>query len=874
MNTPHRDRVWLRMVARLVPRSERSDWLAEWRGELSALERDGAGIVRRLGFALGAVPHALSLHRSNAGGAGLSDLRYAVRTLVRRPRFTGVAALTLALGIAVNAALVSLVEGLLVRAPAAVDDPDRLVQLARSYDDAPRWDNFSWPALEALRDADHLFAGVAGSTVRSFVLGEGAGAELAAGAYVTGDWFDVLGVRPHSGRLIQPADDLPDAPPVVVVSHGLWTRLFGRDPAAVGSTLHLGGRPHRIVGVAPPGFTGVDKLGPAPQVFVPTATLPPLGIPGHSIRAAWGFSWIDVVARLQPGRTATSARAGLDGVSMALREADDDDSALRVLLAEGVGLAPSERDEAVRLAWLMAVVSGLVLVLTCANVAGLFLARAVDRRSEFAVRRTLGAGGARIARQLLTESALLAALATALAAPLLALVGEHLPRIVPASVAVSFAPDGSVWLALAGLGLGAGLLFGGVPAVLVARRAPARGLGSGRTTTGSRGTHRLRDGLVVGQLAVSLGLLAGAGLLLRSVRAALDARPGFDPSGVLAAPLDLERTGRYEAPEAQTAFLDRLVAAAEARPEIERAAVSSTAPFVGPFSRMSRAPVDAPPDGWVEAEAIYADAAWFDQLGLTVVEGRGFDPGGEIEPVALVNQRFARRFWPDGTAVGRRLAGEEPIRVVGVVADVRNRSLRSEALPAVYEPLVRGLEGRYVVQARGREGVDETAVAEALRAAVAGLDPGVPVPRVHALRDRMAATLGETRTLSTLVAVFAGLALVLGALGLYASVAYAVARRTRDLAVRLAVGARPRRIFRDVAARGLLLASVGVALGLFLAAALGRALQGTLYGVAAVDPSTLLGVAAVQLVVALAATAIPARRAVGVDPARALRDEL
>lgn len=873
MTAPRRDPAWLRLLARLVPASDRDDWLDEWRGELAALGRDRRGFGRRLGFALGALPHAVSLRGGGSGGGGLSDLRYAARTLLRRPRFTLVAAVTLALGIAVNGALVSLVHGLLLRPPAGVAAPGELVQLARSYDDAPRWDNFSWPALEALRDADHLFAGVAGSTGRSFVLGEGTGAELVPGAYVTGDWFDVLGVRPAAGRLVQPADDRPDAPAVVVVSHGLWTRLLGRDPAAVGSTLHVGGQPHRVVGVAPPGFAGVDKLGPAPELFVPTATMPPLGIPGYSIRTAWGFSWIDVVARLRPDRTAASARAGLDGVSMAMREADDDDSELRVLLAEGVGLSPDERSEAVRLGRLMAVVSGLVLILTCANVAGLFLARAVDRRSEFAVRRTLGAGGGRIVRQLLTESALLAGLATALAAPLLLLASGHLGRIVPASVAVSFAPDRAVWFALVGLGLGAGLLFGGVPAVLVARRAPARGLGSGRTT-GSRGTHRIRNALVVGQLAVSLGLLAGAGLLVRSVRAGLDARPGLDPTGVLAATLDLELTGRYDAPEDRIAFLDRVVAAAEGRAEIAGASVSSSAPFLGPFTRMSRAPLDAGPDVWVEAEAIFADAGWFDQLGLAVVEGRGFDPAGEAEPVALVNQRLARRFWPDGSAVGRHLHGDDvPIRVVGVVADARNRSLRSEAGPAVYEPLARSLEGRYVVQVRGRPGIDDAAVAAALRGAVADVDPGLPVPRVLSLQDRMAATLGETRTLGTLVTVFAALALLLGALGLYASVAYAVARRTRDLAVRLAVGARPGAVFGDVVLRGLLLAGVGVGLGLLLAAALGRAIQGTLYGVGAFDIPTLALVATIQVGVALTATAIPARRATRVDPARALREE-
>lgn len=866
--------LWLRALARLAPRDDRADWIAEWLGELATLERAGAPIRRRVAFALGAVPHVISLRMAPVTAGGIdSDLRHALRTLRRRPGFSIVAASTLALGIAANASLFSLVDGLLLESSPGVAEPDRLVQLGRSYDDAPRWDNFSWPVVDEIRRADHLFEGVAAYSGRTLLIGEGTGAELVPGVYVTGDFFDVLGVRPDRGRLLQGADDAEGAPRAVVLSHALWQRRFGSDEAVVGRALRIGGAPYEVVGVAPAGFAGIDKLAPAPDVYLTTSSFSrPMG-GGLTPRTAWGMSWLWTIARLRPGVDVEAARAGLDGVTQSLRAAASQTDGIRVLLEPGVGLSPDERAEARGLALLMGVVAGLVLLLTCANVAGLFLARAVDRQSEFSLRRTLGAGGGRIARQLLIESIVLAGFATLLAAPLLHFGARHIATLIPSAVSVDFAPDPRVYGVLLLLGVATGLVFGGAPALVAARREPARGIGSSRTSTGTRTTHALRHALVVAQVALSLGLLSGAGVLLRSVSAALSARPGLDPQGVLAASLDLQLTGRYDEPAVRAAFLDRLTAELEADPAIAEVALSNSAAFFGPFSRSSQRPLGGGDELGFEADLFGTTAAWFEMMGMPLLDGRAFSPDGEPEPVVIVDETLAAMFWPGGSAVGQYLDTDPASRVIGVVPAARTRSLRRAPAPTVYEPLSEVGGGSVVVQVRPRPGVDPAAGVAALRGVIARVDPALPVATVADLQDRMAATLGETRNLGVIVAAVAGLALLLATIGLYASVAYAVARGSRDLAVRIAIGAQPEAVFASVVRRGVVLVLGGVGAGLGVAWVLGRALEGTLYTIGSFDPATVAVVAVLQIGVAVAATAIPARRATRLDPCVALREE-
>lgn len=872
--------VWIaekvvRGAARFVPRLDRTEWTEEWLSELDALGRarqaqPGGGLPGPVPFALGAIRHAVWTMREGWTMRDvLQDLRFAIRVLSRAPGFTLVAAGTLALGIGANASMFSVVNGLLLRSPPGVVEPDRLVQVARSYDQAPRWDNWSWPAMKEIGNSDDVFESVAGYTGRALVVGEGPDAELMAATLVTGSWFSTLGVRPHVGRLLQPADDVtPGGHPVVVLSHDLWQRRFGGARDVVGQTVPVGGEPYEIVGVAPPGFRGIDALGSTPQIYVPTAMYPPFR--GELPFDRWGSSWIYVIARLAPDVPFETATAAMDGATTRLRAASDVNDDIRVLLAEGVGLDPEERAQARTLAMLLMGIAALILVLTCANVANLFIARGTSRETEMGVRLALGAGRGRLARQLGTESLLLGLVAAALAVPLVVASGRLLPALIPYTLATSLDPDARVLGVIVAMGIVAGLLFGFLPAVRFTRRDLTGALREG-ASRGNSGRTRGRDALVVSQLAVSLGLLTGAALLGRSVLNAWSTNPGFEPRGLVAAYLSVDGTGRYDRPAA-VALHERIAREMAGVPGVAATSFASQAPFLGPFARSSVAPVERKddPNASIEAEEVYVGGNYFETMGMPLLTGRTLaDASLETERVAVVNETLARMFWPGEDAVGKMLSSEEPMRVVGVVADARVRSLRGPARPAVYQPFIRSYTGDAFLHVRTSAGM--TGLPARVRELVAGMDPGVPVSRIDDIHGRMTASLGETRTFGTLVATFAALALVLSVVGLYGLISYRVSNRVREMGIRLALGAKPDAIVRMVVGRGVALAVAGVAVGLLLSLALGRALEGLLFGVSARSPLSLALAAVVLLAAATAAAWLPARRASRIDAAESLR---
>jgi predicted permease len=796
------------------------------------------------------------------------DLKYAVRVLARTPGFTLVAAVTLALGIGANGAIFSLVNGLLFRAPSGIEEPGRLVQIGRSYDQAPRWDNWSWPALQLIRNRSEVFSGVGGYSTAAFVLGTGPEAIQVAGQRVNGDFFGVLGVRPHLGRLLLPSDDVsPGAHPVVVLSHGLWSRRFGADPSIVGRTVQIGSAPYEVVGVAPPGFSGPEALGTPPALWVPTMQHP--GYFGRLPFEEWGWSWIDGVGRLRDGATLEEARAAMEAVTAGLRQADPVNEDIRVLLAPGVGLDPGGRTEARQLSVLLLGVVGLVLLLACTNVANLFLARTTGRRGEVAVRVALGAGRSRVARQLVIESLVLAALATLLAVPIVRAAGAFLPALVPYALAVPVGADLRVYLVLGAVGLAAGLLFGAVPSWIAGGRNVADTLREGSTTGGAQRT-RVRDALVVVQLAISLALVTGAALLGRSLSNARVAEPGFRPRGLTVAFVDLGSTGRYDA-DSGLDFVRGVLDDLEAAPEVGSVTVANQAPIVGGHSRATVRPEDRPDSEGFEAERIMVGPDYFETLGVSLVRGRTLDGLREPERSVVVNEALARMFWPDGDPLGQRLGAEgEAWTVVGVVDDVKMRSLQSDPNPAVYYPLARAWSPVLVLHARsaGTAELERT-----VRRVVADHDPGLPVAAVLDLREAVAASLGETRTLGYLSGAFAGLALALAAVGLYGLVSFGVSRRIREMGIRKALGARPEGIVLLVLRRGLGLAILGVVAGVAVSFITGQALEHLLFGVRPMDPATLAAGAAVLLGAGLLAAWIPARRASRVDAAVSLREQ-
>ncbi len=869
---PARRLVWA--ISWLVPSGKRAAWREEWDGEieaLAALRRRGRGgaYPSPLAFALGAVPHALwTIAEDWTMDSLMQDLRFAGRVLRRAPGFTLVAALTLALGIGANGVIFSLVNGILLRPPPGIAEPGRLVQIARSYDHAPRWDNWSWPALQLIGREAHALSGVAGYQSQGFVLGRGTETEEVSGELVTGSYFQVLGVRPEMGRLIGPSDDVtPGAHAVVVLSHRLWARRFGADPGVVGRVVRVGARPYRVIGVAPAGFFGPDVVGTPPEMWVPAVQRS--GYDGELPFDHWGWSWINAVGRLRDGVSFEQARASMDAVTAKLRAAAPVNEDIRVLLAPGVGLDPGEQRQARQISLLLLGIVGLVLLITCTNVANLFLARGAARTTELGVRMAVGARRLRIARQLVTESLLLALLATAFAVPVVWGAGRFLPRVFPYSLSVPLSADGRVYLFLAGVGLLAGILFGAAPAWAGSSRDVADTLTEGRSA-GGRPRTRLRDALVVTQLALSLALVAGATLLGRSVLAARSAEPGFSPRGLVAGLVDLAPTGRYDEASGRALFR-RLLAAAEAVPGVRGATLASEVPLAGGHSRATVRPADRPGEVSFEAERVVVGPGYFETLGIPILQGSslgGFDD--EPERVVVVNQTLAHLFWPGRSAVGQRLAGEPEWRVVGVAADVQMRSLRARALPAVYYPLTQAYASHMAIEVRA-DG-PAAGLARSLKEAVAAVDPELPVSRVVDLEGAMAASMGETRTLAHLLALFAGLALVLAAVGLYGLVSFGVAERSHELGIRMALGARPEALVRLVMVRGVGLAGLGLAIGLGLALALSRALRGLLYGIGPGDLLSLALASAVLLAAAVLAAWLPARRASRLDAAVSLRE--
>ncbi len=861
-------RACVRVASVFVPTAEVREWREEWLAELAELERARAsgeeGRPTPLRFAAGALPHALWMMMGGwTVDSVWQDLRYGIRVLRRLPGFTLVAAFTLALGIGANASIFSLVNGLVLKPPAAVSDPDRLVQVARSYEDAPRWDNFSWPAMRVIAAEDRAFSGVAGFQDEALVMGRGADAERVLGEVVTGNYFDVLGVRPHLGRLLESADDDQR---VIVLGYALWRTRFGGDPNVVGDFVPIGTVPFRIVGIAPDGFRGVESIGSPPEAWVPARQVASLS--GESPFDSWGTSWINLVARLQDGVTIEAAETYSRLLATRLREADPVNEGILVVLEPGVGLDPEARSEARQVSAILLLIVGLVLLLTCANVANLFLARASSRRSEVAVRMALGAQRQRLVRQLVTESTLVAMLATVLAVPMVAAAGRFLPAVFPYSVSVSFAADGRVYGFLVAMGLLTGLFFGAAPAWASSRTNAYDALREG-TATGNRTRSRLGDALVAAQLALSLGLVTGTVLLGRSVANASAAAPGFQPEGLVAGVVDLQPTGRYDA-ESGPEFYRRLLQGARGLPGVRSVTLANQMPITGGHARASVRPLGRE-DVFFEAEYIVVGPDYFETLGIPIVHGRalgGFDD--EPERVVVINQALAEMFWPGRNAVGQELDGDPPWRIVGVAGDVQMRSLRSKARPAAYFPVAHRYSPSMALHVASRAGA--TTRPESIRQLVAGFDSELPVSRVVDLKAALTASMGETRTIGLLVGAFALLALVLAGVGLYGLVSYGASQRMREVGIRIALGAEPGSLVRLIVAKGLTVLCVGILFGLAVSLGLGRALDSLLFGV---TPTSLLSVcAAAVLLLAVGGLAawVPARRASRLDAALSLRE--
>jgi putative ABC transport system permease protein len=800
-----------------------------------------------------------------------SDLRVGWRALRRSPVFTATSVLALALGIGGVTAVLTLADALLLRL-LPYRDPGRLVAVTETIRRATlERRSVSNPNFEDWRAQARSFEKMAVYDGTGAVLGAGDDVERVSAERVSPAYFGVLGVTAALGRVLAETDDAGQADAVVVLSHGLWTRRFGAAPDVVGRTIVVDDKPARVCGVGPHGFRGLTD---AAELFV--AFRGPLGI-GHRDAQDRGERWLDVVARLAPGVTAAAAQAEMDGIAARLEAAHRENEARGALVAplDGEFTGPVRPVVAA-----LGVAVFLVLLIACANVANLMLARVPGRKREMAIRAALGARRARLVRQLLTESALLAG-AGALLGLLLAswtLGATRATDLLSLPSFVDAAVGGRSVLVAAGAAAFTTLLFGTLPALRAADADVSETLNqSGRAIRG--GGERGRQALVGLEVALALVLLVGAGLLLRSAGALQRFDPGFTPAGLAALRLTLP-AARYE-PARAVQFGTELVDRLRAAPGVEAAALASDVPMGGQSAarnvRIEGRDQDVTQPGGIRVYYHLVGDGYLEALKIRV-RGRTFTPAdrdlGPDRGVVIVSETMARRHWPDGDAIGARLrAGDRSLEVVGVAADVKQRRLVEAATadPDVYMPICQWPRAGFWVVARSSN--DVAGALASVRRVANALDPGVPTFAATTANELVAEETARSRVVAALVAGLACVALLLAAVGVYGVAGYTVAQRTQEIGTRIALGATPGDVLRLVVGQGLAPVAIGLLAGALAALGFGRVLEGLLVGVRPRDPLTLITTMALLGGIALLASYLPARRATRIDPAAALRSE-
>jgi len=803
----------------------------------------------------------------------VQDVRYGVRMLLRSPGLTAAAILGLALGIGANTAIFSVVDAVLLR-PLPYPDADRLLSVHQVWATSPdEHDVLSTDDVVALREGAAAFMQAAAyfSPAGGFAITGGGEPEQVRGTTVTAELFDALGTRPALGRAFLPGDDSLGAEPVVVLSHALWQRRFGGDPQVVGRLLTVDSRPHTVVGVMPKGFRfprdGVADLWP---IFRPerSSSRPPY--------------YIRTVARLRPGVRPADVQGALQSITRQIKEQFPDSPAdwrldAAPLKGELVG------DVRPALLVLLGAVA-LVLLIATANIANLLMARATARRQEMAIRAALGAGRARLVRQLLTESLMLAGagglfgiLLSHWGSDLLVRLGpSDLPRLHEVGI------DLRVLLYTATVTILSGILFGLAPAVGVSRPGLASKLHTGARGTTDHAGRRLRSLLVVTEFALAVMLLCGAGLLIRSFLRLQQVSPGFDAGGILTASVSLPQA-RYPDEAARSAFFREVVERAGSLPGVQAAAISMALPpdllvMTNPYTVEGR---PLPPGRNPPAVAqLLIGGDYFRVLGVPLLRGRAFtDADTAAAPqVIIINQTMAATQFPGEDPIGRRIQLGDPdpqspwVTIVGVVGDVKYTGLDSAPEPTMYTPYEQNLwwPTMYLVM---RSSVDPAGLAQAVRAQVAALDPLLPMAQVRTMDELLGRSVAEPRFRTTLLGIFAAVALLLATVGIYGVVSYTVGQRTQEFGIRMALGARRQDVLALVLGQGMVLAGIGVAIGLVASLALNRVLAGILFGVSPTDLVTFCAVPLVMVAAALLACYVPARRATRVDPMVALRSQ-
>ncbi|MEM9290943.1 MAG: ABC transporter permease [Acidobacteriota bacterium] len=830
----------------------------------------------------------------------LQDVRTGWRSLWRHRRISVAAVLCIALGVGVNSVAFSTIDGLLFK-PLDLPAAHRLVTAYVSwpgfehasfsfanYRDIER-DNEVFESFAAARLVTASVApkavssgrGASNAGVTEGVAAE-AGAQRLMAQLVTAHYFDVLGVAPARGRAFQgDSDELIGSPAEVILGHDFWRRRFSVEEEVLGETLRINGRPFRIIGIMPRGFHGTYRLV-RPDVYLPV-TMAQLLVPKANLENR-GNGWLLSVGRLSQGVSIDQARASLNRLAEGMEQQHPrllDGWGLTLVSGGEQDLPPPLRSRLASASrWILAL-AALVLLVACANVASLLLARDEGRRRELAIRRALGAGFGRLSRQLVTESGLLALLGSTAALSLAWVCSRWLPAALPDHLPVrmepALAPDGRVLAYALVLCLVTAVVCALAPALRGARGEIYSALGSRGRASGRRrwGLGSFHSTLVIAQLALSLVLLASAGLFVRSLQQAQRIDPGFRSEGVLLAAIDPSLVG-YDEPRGRELY-DRLLQRVASLPGVESAALGEVVPL-GVGGGQQRGILvegyEAAPDERMNPDFNVVGSGYFELMEMALVAGRTFDstetPGSL--PTVVVNRTMAERYWPPGEAVGGRLSYGGPwARVVGVVEDIQYQSLGEAPRPYLYLPWEQVWEASMELHVRSQSPADQ--LVPLLRREVATLDPALPVFSVRTLREHTASALYLPRLGAGFVGAFGLLALGLAVVGLAGVMAYGVRRARSEMGIRIALGADPRRIFWQVLRQGLSVVSVGVALGLLTAVGVGQLLAGFLYGTSHADPVTLGLAAGCLVLVAAVAVSVPARRAMKVDPVSVLREE-
>ncbi|HTV53283.1 MAG TPA: ABC transporter permease [Terriglobia bacterium] len=881
------------------------------------------------------------------------DVRFGLRMLLKSPGFTTVAVLTLALGVGANTAIFSLIDAVMLRS-IPVRDPQSLVVFNWLANKNPQYHSysnygdcgqrlegehigcsFSVPLFSVMRAQATTFTGItAFAGPMQFDLSGNGPASMARGEVVSGDFFPTLGVNTILGRPLGPADDLPNAPPAIVLSYNYWQSAFGGARKAAGSTVRIDGVPVEIVGVASPQFTNLAP-GKTQDFFLPISALPQVRLPWFGTESALNdpYSvWLVMVGRLKRGAAISQAQAAASVIfrnemlhgANPLSEAADNPRIALLPVQDGLS---GQRGRISSLLYVMMIAVGAILLIACANVAGLMLARSAARQKEMAVRLALGARRARIIRQLLTESMMLSIAGGALGV-LLAIWGVRaITGLVRSGSDRPFgfviAPDWRVLAFTIGVTFITGILFGLAPAFRGTRVDLTPALKESSSSLPGRSIHvgrwfRLGDALVVAQVALSILVLVGAGLLVRTLRNLHEVNPGFDTRNVLLFGIDPTLIGYKDAQSAQL-FRD-LRESFAALPGVISASYSSDALLAGGLWSTDLHLDGAPRNQNVTANVMGVGSQFFSTLRIPMMAGRGFTstdfvsaaiidaaekaaqqawekaavtaangraaapkPAAALTKLApipiLINQSFARKFFPKANPIGKHIgdyqgqdyplgALEPGYTVIGICGDAKYQDLRSKIEPTMYEPLTGG-SAHFEL----RTASSPTALISAVRSVVAHVDKNLPLYEVRTQTEQIDDLLAQERMMAQITSFFALLALALACLGLYGLLSYEVVRRTREIGIRMALGARQRDVLKLVVGRGLVLTILGAAVGIGVAVGVTRFMALMLYGVHANDPSTVVAVTILLGIIALAASFVPSRRAMKVDPMVALRHE-